>query len=145
MEQLAGHHGSSFLQTLAIQCKSARSHLSLFTTHPSAPMHSSSPPPPRRWNLDEVRNGDAFRYHFRTDMPTKPVLQPWNTTDFRYELKNKTQPGDAAAVAAQVQHHDLLQTYTGDADPSIRRVQLVEALVLKEEYRSLYRSADQQG
>ena len=105
----------------------------------------------RRWNLDEVRNGDAFRYHFRTDMPTKPVLQPWNTTEFAYEPKNKTLPEDVGdlegALGGQAEHNSprvqvMKSTYnrqkSSDNDPGVHRVQLVEALVLKEEYRSLH-------
>lgn len=119
---------------------------------------------PRRWNLDEVRNGDAFRYHFRTDLATKPVLEPWNMTGFRYELRNKTQPEDGSdlagskdALGGQVEQDssytesekssDIVQNrnWAHDVDPGIRRVQLVEALVLKEEYRSLYHGAGEGG
>lgn len=37
-----------------------------------------------RWNLDEVRSGDAFRYYFNTAAPTTPVAKPWNETSQHY-------------------------------------------------------------
>lgn len=37
-----------------------------------------------RWNIDEVKSGDAFRYYFNTNIETKPVVEKWSASKYRY-------------------------------------------------------------
>ena len=77
-----------------------------------------------RWNIDEVKNGDAFRYYFNTNIETKPVVEKWSASKYHFVVpeyhKQSADAADSDKVSAKQDANLSLKedTLEGDATSS---------------------------